>query len=274
VARRLFVWLLALPVGLVLGIVVFAGLVEAGLLRNPFAPATRGELSLARGGSAGLRVLFVGNSFTYENDLPELVHRLAPRSSPIYSVSYTAGGWTLQKFAHDRGLDRVLREAHWDVVVLQEQSEIPSFPASDRAGEFDPFVRALARKIRAVGAQPLLFMTWGYRYGDRLNLQDDTFAGMQMRLEQGYLDAARGVHAAVAPVGLAWSEAISERPGLDLWAGDDKHPNRAGSYLAACVFYALLEQRSPVGDVFTDGLEASAARYLQSVAWQIARRST
>jgi hypothetical protein len=274
VARRLFVRLLALPVGLVLGIVIFAGLVEAGLLRNPFAPTTRGELTLARGDSAGLRVLFVGNSFTYENDLPELVHRLAPGSSPIYSVSYTAGGWTLQKFAHDRGLERVLREAHWDVVVLQEQSEIPSFAPRDRAREFDPYVRELTREIRAAGAQPLLFMTWGYRHGDKLNIPDDTFAGMQTRLEQGYVDAAREVHAAVAPVGLAWSEAISERPGLDLWANDDRHPNRAGSYLAACVFYALLEQRSPVGNVFTDGLGAASARYLQSVAWQIAQKWT
>ena len=129
-------------------------------------------------------------------------------------------------------------------------------------------------KIGAAGARPLLFLTWGYRNGDRRNLPDDTFAAMQTRLYSGYWDAARSTGAAIAPVGLAWSEAVASRPQLDLWASDGKHPSRLGSYLAACVFYATLTGRSPVGDTFTDGLNESDARFLQSVAWDIARKQS
>jgi len=160
------------------------------------------------------------------------------------------------------------------VVVLQEQSQIPSFDPIYRAKEFDPYVSLLTQKISAAGARPLLFLTWGYRNGDRRNLPDDTFAAMQTRLYSGYWDAARSTGAAIAPVGLAWSEAVASRPQLDLWASDGKHPSRLGSYLAACVFYATLTGRSPVGDTFTDGLNESDARFLQSVAWDIARKQS
>ena len=271
-ARRFFIWLRAIPVAIVLGIGLYGGLVKAGVVPNPFAPVAHGEVALARSDKPGLRVLFVGNSFTYENDLPELVHRLAGDVDPIFVVSFTAGGWRLENFADNRELDRLFREVHWNVVVLQEQSQIPSFDPIYRAKEFDPYVSLLTQTISAAGARPLLFLTWGYRNGDSRNLPDDTFAAMQTRLYSGYWDAARSTGAAIAPVGLAWSEAVASRPQLDLWASDGKHPSRLGSYLAACVFYATLTGRSPVGDTFTDGLNESDARSLQSVAWDIARK--
>jgi hypothetical protein len=173
----------------------------------------------------------------------------------------------LSQFAGDRGLDRLLREVRWDVVVLQEQSQVPSFPDDDRAREFTPYVTNLADRIRASGAAPLLFVTWAHRTGDRRNVSGDTYTAMQQRVVDGYWDAARASRSAVAPVGVAWAEALTRRPQLDLWASDGTHPSRAGSYLAACVFYAILERRSPVGSRFTDGLDLSLARFLQRVAW-------
>lgn len=67
-------------------------------------------------------------------------------------------------------------------------------------------------------------------------------------------------------MGLAWEEAHEREPGLDLWDSDGKHPNLAGSYLAACVFYAMLSGRNPSGSEFTGGLEPAEARLLQRVA--------
>ncbi|TML17649.1 MAG: hypothetical protein E6G39_04325 [Actinobacteria bacterium] len=273
-ARRILLWLRAVPVALVLGISLYAGLVKAGVARNPFAPVAAGDLAFARSDKPGLRVLFVGNSFTFRNDLPELVQRLSGGRNRIVAVSYTAGGWQLRNFAADHELDRVLHEAHWDVVVLQEQSQIPSFAPDYRAREFEPYVRALTEKIEAAGARPLLFETWGYRTGDRLNLPGDTFALMQARLAWGYADVARAVHAGIAPVGAAWQAALSSRPQLELWDSDGKHPSRVGSYLAACVFYATLTKGNPIGDEFTDGLTQSDARFLQRVAWEVTRANS
>ncbi|TML01897.1 MAG: hypothetical protein E6G36_12675 [Actinobacteria bacterium] len=270
-ARRLLVWLTTIPVALVVGVVLYAGLVQAGLVRDPFAPVAAGELPLARSDRHGLRVLFVGNSFTFRNDLPQIVGRLSGRPDRIFAVSFTAGGWQLRNFAANRELERLLHQVHWDVVVLQEQSEIPSFSPDYRAREFDPYVRVLVQEIEDAGAQPLLFETWGYRTGDRRNLPGDTFVQMQARLAWGYADAARAVHARIAPVGPAWLAALSTRPQLDLWADDGKHPSRLGSYLAACVFYAVLANRNPIGNEFTDGLRESDARFLQRVAWDVTR---
>ena len=267
--RRILIWSSALVAGVVLGVSIYAGLVKAGLARNPFAPVAGGDLTLARSSRPAHRVLFVGNSFTFRNDLPGLVHELSADSDPVFAGSYTAGGWQLSWFAKDNGLDRLLHQVHWDVVVLQEQSQIPSFPADDRAREFDPSVLALTQKIDAVGARPLLFLTWGYRTGDRRNVPHDTYDAMQQRLVDGYSNAAREARAQIAPVGLAWREALRRRPALDLWDDDDRHPSRAGTYLAACVFYATLTSKSPVGNRFSDGLRE--ARFLQGVAWDVAR---
>ena len=260
-ARRFFIWLRAIPVAIVLGIGLYGGLVKAGVVpgsaqlvglgllaraaqrlglglaaplghrlgkvgeqhRKPQPQRHGANEGGARSDKPGLRVLFVGNSFTYENDLPELVHRLAGDVDPIFVVSFTAGGWRLENFADNRQLDRLFREVHWSVVVLQEQSQIPSFDPIYRAKEFDPYVSLLTQKISAAGARPLLFLTWGYRNGDRRNLPDDTFAAMQTRLYSGYWDAARSTGAAIAPVGLVWSEAVASRPQLDLWANKDKY---------------------------------------------------
>ena len=129
----------ATTIGLVLGATVDVALVRVGLLRNPFAPFLRGDVALARSTRPGLRVLFVGNSLTYSNDMPALVHDLAaadPAATPIYAVEYTAGAWRLKAAASDRGLYRLLHEVRWDDVVLQEQSAIPSLPTAVRGREW------------------------------------------------------------------------------------------------------------------------------------------
>jgi hypothetical protein len=51
----------------------------------------------------------------------------------------------------------------------------------------------------------------------------------------------------MAPVGVAWKSAFAEIEGLRLHDDDNRHANPAGTYLAACVFYATIMRRSPVG---------------------------
>lgn len=270
--RRLGRAALVVTAGVLLGLSLYAGLIKAGLVRSPFAPVAGGNLELARSNRPGLRVLFVGSSLTFENDLPKLVHDLGGERTPIYAGSFTAPGWQLRQFAADHELDRLLHDVHWDVVVLQEQSQIPSFSAEDRARDFDPYVARLTDGIRAAAAHPLLFETWAHRTGDRRNVADDTYAAMQQRVAAGYSEAAYATRSALAPVGIAWAEALSRRPQLELWTPDGTHPSRAGSYLAACVFYALLTGRTAVGNTFTDGLEPSQARFLQRVASDTVRK--
>ena len=248
---------------------LYVALVHFGVLRSPFDPVLRGDVALARSDAPGLRVLFVGNSFTFSNSLPELVHELAAADDgapPIYAVGYTAGGWSLRRASRNARLRELLHDVEWDVVVLQERSMLLSFSAGERAQETDPFARALDARIDASGARTMLFMTWGYKSGDSWNVRGDTYEAMQERLETGYIELGRKLDAQVVPVGLAWAQALVRRPGLDLWADDGRHPSRLGSYLAACVFYAVLSARDPTMSRFDGGLSRSDARLLRDVA--------
>ena len=267
--RRTLRLLACAVAGIVLGLTVYAGLVHVGIARSLFAPTLRGDIALARSDRPGLRVLFVGNSFTFKNSLPALVHELAagdPGGKLIYSVEYAAPGWSLGQADKDGGLTKLLRDVKWDVVVLQEKSWLLSFPEEQWRRSTYPFARDLQGKIAASGAQTLLFMTWGYALGDRRTIPHDTYAEMQRRLAEGYSKLGAEVGARVAPAGLAWAEALRRKPALDLWADDGQHPGRMGSYLAACVFYAALTGRDPTRSRFTAGIEAGQARFLQRVA--------
>jgi hypothetical protein len=254
--------------GIVLGLTLYAGLVHIGLARSLFAPTLRGDIALARSDRPGMRVLFVGNSFTFENSLPALVRDLAagdPGATPIFSVEYAAPGWSLHQANKDDGLDKLLQEVHWDVVVLQEKSWVLSLPEDQWRRETFPAARDLHEKISAVGARTVLFMTWGYVRGDSWHEPHDTYAAMQARLVDGYSKLGAELGAQVAPAGLAWAEALRREPSLDLWASDGKHPGRLGSYLAACVFYALISGREPTRSRFTAGIQAKQAHTLQQV---------
>jgi hypothetical protein len=93
---------------------------------------------------------------------------------------------------------------------------------------------------------------------------------MQTRLAEGYRDLAAELGAEVASVGLAWAEALRRKPGLELWKRDGAHPSRSGSYLAVCVFYAVLSGRDPTKSTFTAGLDPAETRFLQDVASDVA----
>ncbi len=261
------------PIGLLLAAALIFGAARLGLLERFFGPVVHGDLAYARSQRPGTRVLFIGNSFTSYNSMPQLVQQLAdddPGAPRIVVVSYTEDGSTWQHASRERKLTDLITGVHWDDVVLQEQSELQSFSAFQRAVASDPYAADLSRRATAAGARTVLFMTWGYRQGDRQNVPSDTYSAMQARLQEGYDELGAKLSAQVVPVGLAWQQALRSRPSLPLWADDGRHPSLLGSYLAACVFYARLTGRSPTASGFTAGLDPAQARWLQQVAWDVA----
>jgi hypothetical protein len=129
-------------------------------------------------------------------------------------------------------------------VVLQEQSEMPSFPPAEVDTEVYPYAHALDSMIHANDSctQTMFLMTWGHANGDPLNCASYpvicTYAGMQQRLHDSYMEMTQLNHAIVAPVGVAWREMIdSFAPGIWLYITDSSHPNIYGSFLEASVVY-------------------------------------
>jgi hypothetical protein len=216
-----------------------------------------------------LRVLFVGNSHTHYNNMPELIRELAAAAGearPLEHVIEAPGGATLEQHLAAGRVQTYLRSGRWDYVVLQEQQQYPSFHPAQRERQYFAPVRTLDIIARVAGAKTILYMTWARRDGDAPNVVNDDYERMQERTREGVVTIAKEVGASVAPVGLAWRWVRRERPDLPLWVADGSHATLQGSYLAACVLYAVLYGHSPAGNGYVAGLPEADARVLQRAA--------
>jgi hypothetical protein len=219
----------------------------------------------AGGTGSCTHVLFVGNSYTFVNDLPNMFAQLARSGGHTVETGMKAqGGWSLADHVAASDVLDEMKSSNWDFVVLQEQSEIPAFQQSRTVGMY-PAARTLVEQIRSSGATPVFFMTWAHRDGSPqygLNSYED----MQFQIDDGYLGIAAELNAPVAPVGFAWLTALRQDPKLELWQADGSHPTQQGTYLAACVFYAAIFRQSPEGLAFRADLSKDVAESLQTVA--------
>lgn len=210
------------------------------------ACSTRASLpvSLGRAELAGrvrakpeLAVLFVGNSYSF--GVPKAFSKLAAAQGKKVRVGHaTYGGWTLKMHAGNEATLKKIREGRWDIVVIQEQSEIPAMSAGKRAAAMFPPLRQLVREARQQGAVPVLYQTWGRRDGDPKRRNDD-FHAMNARLREGYQAAAKDAgDLVVVPVGDAWEREISAGRGSGLFIDDGSHPTARGNELTAETFFA------------------------------------
>ena len=209
------------------------------------------------------RVLFIGNSHTFFNDLPQLFAELARAGGYEVEVDMSAqGGWSLSDHAASTISLSKIEQQDWDYVILQERTSLIADNPDEHA---HPAIRLLYDKISEKGATLILFMTWGPRDG-LPHAGYKNFDDMQAHICSGYTDIARELGVKVAPVGIAWQNGIEKDPQLNLWHMDGAHPSREGSYLSACVFYAIIFQQSPEGLTYTGGLSEEVAHFLQIVA--------
>ena len=184
-----------------------------------------------------MRILFLGNSFTFFHDLPDMVASLL---NAEVGRNLQGGAYLYQHLDPADELSavtaRLLTEEKWDYVVLQDQSRAPiTHPV-----EFRNAVDALSVMIREAGAKPLLYETWAYE--ENTDMLADTglsFQEMQQRLSDGYRAAAQANDALLAPVGQAFAAACAF---TQLYDADHYHPSPAGSRLAAETIAAVIRQ--------------------------------
>lgn len=200
-----------------------------------------------------LRILYIGNSFTFFNDMPGIFSDLA--ESGGYEVDVTTlakGGYSLADHAQDAETRTILESQKWDFVILQEKSDIPALVA-DREELMYPSVRQLNQTINEMGGKTILFMSWAYRDGfSEAGFPDHS--AMQKEVATGYFTIADELDLLVAHVGLAWQNALVGDPNLNLWMPDGKHPTPIGSFLAAAVFYALIFNDRPADLIYSFGI--------------------
>tara|TARA_R110000751_G_C13794926_1_gene482903 strand:- start:22684 stop:23448 length:765 start_codon:yes stop_codon:yes gene_type:complete len=229
------------------------------------------------------KVLFIGNSYSYYNNGIATLYSNLVRSSGLWNNSEfstrqkTISGGRLAE--HLAGFSELLTRPNsqsWDVVVMQEYSNGP-IKNNSSATEFQQASGQLAKLIRAYHGTPVFFMTWAYK-GNKAMVQ---------QLRDAYVAQANKLNMLVVPVGLAFAASQEKFPTIELYSKDvqgidehgqvvyqtlEKHPSLAGSYLAACVFYATLQGKSPAGLSYTAGLPLEQAKQLQNLGWQTSQQ--
>ena len=170
-------------------------------------------------------VLFIGNSYTYTNNMPQMITDIALSFGDTLNYdSSLLGGATFNIHSTNSQTLNKISQQQWDYVVLQAQSQEPSFSPWQVSQDTYPYAEILVDSIYAnsICTEPLFFMTWGRKYGDQQNCAAYppicTYLGMQKRLRESYLEMAFYDSASCAPVGMAWKASIAIDSGeTSLW---------------------------------------------------------
>lgn len=187
------------------------------------------------------RVLFVGNSLTYVNDLPATLRALAaaqPTPAKIETQTFVAPGGSLAERWDDGKAAAALGEGHWDAVVLQERGGLlacmvdpaqrtqPDCRASDHAH------RDFAERATAAGARVLLLSTWG----------PDT--QYQSKLDRAAKQLASRIDARVVPAG-ATLRTLAQRNGEKATFPDGIHPSVLATLVMAVQLHEAIVGTAP-----------------------------
>lgn len=217
-----------------------------------------------------LRVLFVGNSYTFYNDMPEQVAALSrsdPGAPEIETERVVEGGATLKLHFEETGARQRIDEGGFTHVVLQEKSTGPLHDGD----EFHVYVGCLGELAKSRKAKLLLYQTWARKEGHeiyRWKWSGKGPAKMTKKVRKEVDRAATRLEAEVVPVGDVWEQVRLKHPELNLHDEDLHHASPLGSHLAASVFFAFLAQRDPTPVPYMpEGLDRDQALLVRAMAW-------
>lgn len=214
--------------------------------------------------------LFIGNSYTHYNDMPEAIFSkiLAAAGYDATVTRITKGGWYLIDSADSADevgakVDAALKARKYDYVVLQEQSTCPiKYPEKFYTG-----VRNLVEKVKANGATPVLYETWGRKEGHSVLKNNGwTNETMTWMLAGAYEAIGAELGVDVAYAGLAFYDVYTNNTNINLYDSDLTHPNATGSYLAAMTIFAKITGVDPTTVDYNANLSDSAAGALKEAA--------
>jgi len=180
-----------------------------------------------------LNVLFVGNSFTYYYNMPQMVQAMSKgKNIFIKTRQSTVGGSSLKDhWEETRGTKTrtLLNKYKWDFVVFNNHSLVT-------INDYDNFVKytkLFSELVKRQGAKPILIMTWPYLSNPL----------MQEHISKSYIDIGHKLNTLVLPIGDIFVKARKLRPDINFYA-DDKHPAEKFTYLNALIFYKSFTQNS------------------------------
>lgn len=226
------------------------------------------------------RVLFLGNSYTHANNLPQLLADIANSTGKtlIFDMNAPGGYYLGQHLTNSTSLAKIA-SGNWDNVVLQDQSMALAYPSTYMNGisysvKLDSIIKA-----HNPCAQTVFYSTWGRKSGDTYLCTPPectvdtwitrTYYEMDSAITSHYKVFADSVKASMTPAGAAWRYIRQNYPSIELFQSDESHPSLAGSYAVACCFYTTLFRSDPTSITFNSGLSVSDATNIKYAVKQI-----
>lgn len=223
--------------------------------------------------SAKLKVLFIGNSQMMRCKLPTMISAMAdsaPTDFPRLEIGQDLTGGALLKTRWVPAVCDLIATGKWTYVVIQELY-------SAKQENFEPYALLFDEAIRKAGAKTILFATASVTesYSVSFSYPASTKALNDMQIAFG-----RKQNIPVAAAGYAWMRYLGDHPSdaqvLDLYDADKGHPGLKGSYIYACLLYAVITGKSPLGltSMFTEDIQRETiiskdeATKMQQAAWE------
>lgn len=190
---------------------------------------------LAQTNKDPLKVLFVGNSYTYFENLPQIVSLISEGTdTKLQTKKSTAGGaWLSDHWIGNKGLKtrEIIETGGFDMVVIQENS-MGAINAPDSTRKYS---KLLCDFIKKNGAKPVIYLTWARKMVPQY----------QEPINNVFSEVVKDNKVMMSPVGKAWALARKMRPGIELFNSDGSHPSELGTFLTACVFVATITKQLP-----------------------------
>ena len=222
------------------------------------------------------RALFLGNSYTDFNNVPQITANIAhSMGDSLYFEKNAPGGYTLQGHSVNSTSVNKIKQGSWNFVVLQEQSQLPSYPIDTVQLQVYPFAHFLDSMINVYNncCETMFYMTWGRKNGDASNCgwwpPVCTYEGMDSLLYERYMTMTYDNNAVVSPVGRVWKYIRQIYPSIELYNPDESHASVAGSYAAACCFYTCMFRKDPRAITFDNALPAMDAANIRTAVKNI-----
>jgi hypothetical protein len=222
---------------------------------------------------APVRVLFIGNSMTYTNNMPDWVMELSKNLEAVPPVAVQNSTRPNARFRDQLKSDArtsplgAIRKGGWDIVVLQSEFDEPVATPD----EFYAAGAQLVEEVRSTGAEPFFFQTYspveGYIIYDTKAWSGGSPGEMHARVSKAYGLLANRTKARVVPVGDVWHWVLGQHPEIGLYA-DFIHASACGSYLMACVLVAAITGKDPRAATWLPpaGVTEAEARVLREAA--------
>lgn len=230
-----------------------------------------------------LKILFLGNSYTYYNNYPVTFKQLAFSEGHYADCHmFISGGYTMKAHLANPYSVAKMTEAVYDYAFLQDQSFNAALVGTeDDRGAIKYFGDVIAKILKKSPAcKTFIEVTWGRKHGGN-NLGKDNeylkdkypffkdYYAMQDRMTERILFEAETLGVGTSPVGQAWRIIVEERPDIDLYYKDAHHPSVYGSYLSAAVAYLTIYKTPFSENASNGGIEPEIAKYLRSVAEKV-----